>query len=182
MQVWRGFAEGLDGVVLNPSTILGFGDWHQSSCAIFRNAYKEFPWYSRGLNGFVGVEDVAEATVSFLTAGIHHQKFIVNAENRSFRDLFTSIARGFGKKPPYREATPLLGKIAWRMEAVRAGVSGQKALLTRETSRIALSQTSFDNRRILEALPGFRFTPLDEVIGKACEKYVNALSKGTITL
>jgi nucleoside-diphosphate-sugar epimerase len=46
LHVWRGFAEGLEGVVINPSTVLGYGDWHQSSCAIFKNAYREFPWYT----------------------------------------------------------------------------------------------------------------------------------------
>ncbi len=42
MEVWRGFSEGLNGVILNPGTILGYGDWHTSSCAIFKNVYKEF--------------------------------------------------------------------------------------------------------------------------------------------
>jgi nucleoside-diphosphate-sugar epimerase len=182
MHVWRGFAEGLGGVVLNPSTILGYGDWHQSSCALFRNGYREFAWYSRGWNGFVGVEDVAEAAVRFVCSDINHKKFIVSAENRDFRELFTAIAHCFGKRPPQREATPFLGKIAWRLEALRAGISGNKPLLTRETSRIALSKTSFDNRRILAALPGFSFTPLEEVIRAACEKYVNALREGAITL
>ena len=60
MHVWRGFAEGLTGLILNPSTILGYGDWHQSSCAIFKNTYHEFPWFTKRVNGFVGVEDVAE--------------------------------------------------------------------------------------------------------------------------
>src|SRR3569832_927903 len=27
LQVWRGISEGLEAVILNPSTILGFGDW-----------------------------------------------------------------------------------------------------------------------------------------------------------
>src|SRR5947209_12156519 len=48
MHAWRGFAEGLEGAIINPSTILGYGNWHQSSCAIFKNAYKSFPWYTKG--------------------------------------------------------------------------------------------------------------------------------------
>ena len=74
MHVYRGFAEGLEGVVINPSTILGYGDWHQSSCAIFKNAYKGFAWYTKGINGFVGVEDVAEATVQLLVSGHEPEK------------------------------------------------------------------------------------------------------------
>src|SRR3954470_18909958 len=88
IQVWRGFAEGLNGMIINPSTILGFGDWNQSSCAIFKNAYREFPWYTEGINGFVGVEDVAEAAVQLLESSLNHKRFIVNGDNWSFRQVF----------------------------------------------------------------------------------------------
>src|SRR5436190_10222545 len=59
LEVWRGISEGLEGVILNPSTILGYGDWNTGSCAIFRNIYTGFKWYTSGINGFVDVEDVA---------------------------------------------------------------------------------------------------------------------------
>ncbi|HLI93769.1 MAG TPA: NAD-dependent epimerase/dehydratase family protein, partial [Puia sp.] len=55
MEVWRGIGEGLPAVIVNPSTILGYGDWNNSSCAIFRSVYHEFPWYTEGINGFVDV-------------------------------------------------------------------------------------------------------------------------------
>jgi len=182
LQVWRGFAEGLEGVVINPSTVLGYGDWHQSSCAIFKNAYKEFPWYTRGVNGFVGVEDVAEAAVQLLASDIHQKKFIVNAENWSFQQLFNTIADGFGKKHPHKEATRLMGEMAWRLERVKALLTGKKALLTRETAKVAHSKTSFDNTALLRALPDFQFTPLETVIKNSCVKYFDAMQKGLISL
>lgn len=182
MQAWRGFAEGLEGVIINPSTILGFGNWHQSSGTIFKNAYRQYPWYTNGVNGFVGVEDVAEAAVQLLQSDLHQQRFIVNADNLSFRALLTLIAEGFGKKPPHREATPLLGNLAWRFEAVKAALTGAKPLLTRETAKVAQSHTRFDNGALLRALPQFAYTPLPEVIRKACTQYQNALQKGEISL
>ncbi|HEX2534847.1 MAG TPA: NAD-dependent epimerase/dehydratase family protein [Chitinophagaceae bacterium] len=182
LEVWRGFAEGLGGVMINPSTILGFGDWHQSSCAIFRNAYNEFPWYTNGVNGFVGVEDVAEAAVQLLQSDLHGKRYIVNAENLSFRTLFDTIADGFGKKKPHRHATPALGGLAWRLESIKAAFSGRPALLTRETARVAQCRTRFDNTALLGDLPGFRYRPLAEVIPAACKKYLRALENGQLTL
>lgn len=182
MQAWRGFAEGLEGVVVNPSTILGYGNWHQSSCAIFKNTYKEFPWYTLGINGFVGIEDVAEATVALLFSGISQKKFIVSGENWIFRQVFNTIADNFHKKQPSRKATPALGEIAWRLEGIKSFFSGNHPLLTRETARVAHSKSSFNNRALLEALPGFAFTPLETVIKKACEKYIQALESGILTL
>lgn len=182
LQVWRGFAEGLEGVVINPSTVLGYGDWHQSSCAIFKNAYKEFPWYTKGINGFVGVEDVAEAAVQLLFSNISQKKFIVNGDNWSFQQLFNAIADGFHKKHPHKQATKTIGELAWRLEKLKEIFTGKKALLTRESAKVAHSKTSFDNNALLMALPGFQFTPLNTVIQNSCEKYLHALQSGILSL
>jgi len=182
LHVWRGFAEGLEGVIINPSTVLGYGDWHQSSCAIFKNAYREFPWYTKGVNGFVGVEDVAEAVVQLVFSDITQKKFIVNADNWSFQQLFNTIADNFHKKYPHKEATRTMGEIAWRLEKLKESFTGKKALLTRETAKVAHSKTSFDNSALLKALPGFQFTPLEVVIKNACEKYLEALQSGLLSL
>jgi dihydroflavonol-4-reductase len=173
MEVWRGIAEGLNAVIINPSTILGYGDWHSSSTAIFRNAWNEFDWYSNGINGFVDVEDVARAVVLLMESDIHGERFIVSGDNWTFRKLFNHIADQFGKKHPSKEATPLLSGLAWRLEKIKSLFTGKPPLLTRETARIGFSRTTFDNSKLLNALPGFRFTSLEESLKKACEKYAN---------
>lgn len=182
LEVWRGFAEGLEGVIVNPSTVLGFGNWHQSSCAIFRSGYKGFSWYTEGVNGFVGVEDVASAIIGLMESEIYARRFIVNSENWSFKQLLENIADGFRKQRPHRKATPFLGEIVWRLERIRNMFADGKPLLTRESARVAHSRTEFDNKAILEALPGFRFKPLEEVIKTACEKYINAVNRGEISI
>lgn len=173
LEVWRGMGEGLSAVIVNPSTILGYGDWNTSSCAIFRNVYREFPWYSNGINGFVDVTDVANAIVALLESDVSGQRFILSGDNWSFRQLFNSIATAFGKKHPHREATPFLGSIAWRLEKIKSLFSGRRPLLTRESARVAQSKTFFDNSKILQQLPDFRFTPLEETIRKACGEYLS---------
>lgn len=181
MHVWRAFEEGLSGVVLNPSTVLGFGDWHQSSCAIFKNVYNDFPWYTEGINGFVGVEDVAEVIARLVDSDIVSKRYIVNAENWSFKQLLAEIAEGFNKRPPYRHANKFMGEIAWRLEKAKALIGGKRPLLTKETAKVAHSKTYFDNRALLEALPGFTFTPLEEVVSKACSQYIAAVRNGSLT-
>jgi len=180
MHVWRGFAEGFGGAIINPSTILGYGNWHSSSNTIFKNIYRGFRWYTSGLNGFVGVEDAARAAVELLFSSIHGKRFIVNAANIPFRDLFNSIAKGFGVAPPSKEASPLVGAIAWRLEAVRSFFTGSKPLLTKETAKVGLSHTAFDGSALLAALPSFTYTSMDTVIKNACEKYREAVEKGTL--
>lgn len=171
LEVWRGFAEGLEGVILNPATIIGYGDWSTGSSAIFKSAYNEFGWYTNGVNGFTDVEDVAKGAVELMKSNITEQRFIVCNDNWSFKKLFDTMADAFGKKRPHKEATPLLGAIAWRMEKLKSFFSGQKPLITRETAKLAQTQTVFDNTKLPRALPQFEYTPLANTIHKACNQY-----------
>ena len=175
MEVWRAFGEGLNGVIINPSTVIGFGNWHNGSCAIFKNVFKEFPFYSNGINGFVDVEDVAGIAVRLLGSDVNEERFIVTAENRDFRWLINTIADGFGKKRPTIEATAFITEIAWRMEKIKSFFSGNKPLLTRESAKIARSKTYWDNDKFLKAMSEFSFTPLEDSIQKACRNYENAI-------
>jgi len=175
LEVWRGIAEGLPGVILNPSVILGYGNWNNSSAAIFKQVYNQFRWYTNGITGFVDVEDTARAAVLLMESSINGERYIINGDNWSFRQLFNAIADGFGKKRPSTEATPFLSGIAWRLEKVKSWF-GSDPLLTRETAKVGLSATRFSNKKILKDLPGFQFTPLETSITNACKQYERYLS------
>jgi nucleoside-diphosphate-sugar epimerase len=175
LHVWRAIGEGLNAVILNPSTILGYGDWKSGSSSIFRNVYNGFKWYTNGINGFVDVEDVAVATLLIMESGISEQRFIVNGETWTFRKLQESIAGAFQKTPPSREATALILSFAVKAEYLKSLLTGRSPLLTTESARIGMSKTYFQNDKILAALPGFSFTPLVETIKKTCEKYLGTI-------
>lgn len=40
IEVWRGMAEGLDAIILNPTVVLGAGIWESSSCQLFMQIFK----------------------------------------------------------------------------------------------------------------------------------------------
>lgn len=172
VEVWRGIGEGLNAVILNPSTILGYGDWSSGSSAIFKNIYNGFKWFTPGINGFVDVEDAARAVVLMLENNISEERFIINGDTWPFKKLQETIADNFLKKRPTMEATPFLLGIAWRLEKLKSLFSGNKPLLTKESALVAVSKTWFENDKLLKALPGFSFTPLEETIQKACKKYL----------
>jgi nucleoside-diphosphate-sugar epimerase len=174
LEVWRGISEGLNAVILNPSTILGYGDWHNGSSAIFKNVYKEFKWYTPGINGFVDVEDVASAVALLMESDISEERFIINGDNWPFKKLMDTISDSFEKKKADRETTPFLLSVAWRMEKLRSFFTGKKPLLTKESAKVAHSKTYFDNNKFLKAFPQFSFTPLEQTIEKACTKYTSA--------
>jgi len=171
LEVWRGIGEGLNAVILNPSTILGYGDWNTGSSAIFKSVYHEFKWYTSGLNGFVDVEDVAAATILLMESDISEERFIINGDHWPFRKLMDTMADNFKKKRPAKQATPLLLSIAWRAERFKSFFTGKKPLLTKESAKVAVSKTYFDNAKFLKAFPQFTFTPLEVTIREACARY-----------
>jgi dihydroflavonol-4-reductase len=179
MEVWRGIGEGLNAVVVNPSIILGAGDWNKGSSEIFKSAYEEFPWYAGGTSGFVDVRDVVRAMVMLMDSEIQAQRFIVSGHNAGYREVFEKIARAFGKKPPHRAVTPFLAGLVWRWEGLKSRFTGKEPLLTKETAVTAQAKVYFDNSKIKAHLPGFDFTPLADTIADACARLVqiNGLSR-----
>ena len=69
LEVWRGISEGLNAVIVNPTIILGVGNWDDSSAAMFKNAYQEFPCYTEGISGFVDAADTAKCMVELMKVG-----------------------------------------------------------------------------------------------------------------
>ena len=175
LEVWRGVAEGLEAAIVNPVIILGNGDWDTGSAATFKNAYNEFPWYTEGTSGFVDACDVAKAMVLMMDSPISGERFILSAENWGYKDLFTAMAEGFGKKPPTRKVTPWLAALVWRLESIKGWLSGHDPLLTKETAETAQQKVKFSNLKLLNALPNFSFKPLNQTIKESCDFYLKSL-------
>ncbi len=173
LEVWRGMGEGLDAVIVNPTIILGDGDWETGSSQLFKSVYNEFPWYSEGTNGFVDVRDVAKAMIRLMESNITGQRFIINAVNKTYKDLFTLIANGFGKKIPYKKVTPLLASIVWRLEAIKSLFTGKKPLVTKETSASALAKVNFDNTKLFKYLPDFKYLSIEQTVADTCATFSN---------
>ncbi|GMV78074.1 MAG: NAD-dependent epimerase [Chitinophagaceae bacterium] len=170
MEVWRGIGEGLPAVIVNPVIILGTSDWNKGSTEIFKTAYNEFPWYTEGTTGFVDVKDVAKAMIALMNSNITAERFILSSENCMYKDIFTKIAIAFNKKPPHKKVTPFLANVVWRWEAIKGKLTGVAPLLTKETAKTAQTKAIFNNNKLNEYLPNFRYTSLDETIERICSE------------
>lgn len=171
MEVWRGMGEGLEVAIVNPGIILGESDWNKGSSAIFKSVYNEFPWYTEGVTGFVDVVDVARAMVGLMESNISGERFILSNVNLSYKQILTMIARGFGKNPPHKKVNPILAAIVWRWEAVKSFFTGKDPLVTKETTATAMTRRYFDNKKLLQQLPGFTYTAIETTIERICMFY-----------
>ncbi len=168
LEVWRGVAEGLDAVIVNPTIILGPGNWKEGSTAIFKNIYDGFNWFSEGTTGFVDVRDVCKAMILLKESPITAERFIISAENTTYKEVFNLIADAFKKKRPGNKVTPLIASVVWRIEKLKNIFSGREPLITKETAATAFAKVHFDNAKLKQHLPGFEYTPLKETIEYTC--------------
>jgi nucleoside-diphosphate-sugar epimerase len=168
MEVWRGMGEGLNVAIVNPVIILGAGDWNKGSSEIFKSAYNEFPWYTKGVSGFVDVMDVIDAMQLLMQSDVQGQRYIISGANLPYQEIFTQIANGFNKRPPSKKVTPLLAAIVWRLEAVKGFFTGKTPLLTKETAATAQAVVHFDNTKFLKAFPEFKYRKMEDTINRTC--------------
>ena len=170
MEVWRGAAEGLPAVVVNPTIILGDSDWTKGSTGIFKSIYNEFAWFTEGVSGFVDVKDVVKAMQLVMESDVAGERYILSADNITYKKLFDTIAGCFGKRPPYKKVSPFIASIVWRLEAIKARFTGADPLLTKETASTAQAKVSFDNSKFLQQFPAFRYTPIEETVNRICNE------------
>lgn len=173
LEVWRAKEEGLNVVIVNPATILGFGDWTQGSSQIFKNVYDEISFYPTGVNGFISVEDVAKASIQLMESELSGERFILSAENIAFKDLFQSIAKAFNKKIPSKPLSPFIREIGWRFYWLKSKLLGQQPLVTKETTLYTSRNYIYLNDKIKNAI-NFEFEPIEEVVRRTCAKYLKA--------
>ena len=75
--------------------------------------------------------------IQLMESNISGERFIISAENRKYRDIFTAIANAFGKAPPHKKVTPFIASIVWRLEALKSMFTNAGCLLTKETAQSA---------------------------------------------
>lgn len=161
-EIWRGMAEGLNAVIVNPSIILGPGDWTKGSPALFTKVIDGFPFFTRGISGFVDVRDVSDALLHLWKREITGQRFILNGENLSFENLFSKIASTNGSKAPYLPVAPWMTGFVWPLDLLRSFLTGTPRFITRETARSSRKKFLYSAEKIRQT--GFDFRTIDDCI------------------
>ena len=170
-EVWRASQEGLDVVIVNPSVILGPGDWNKGSSQIFQKIHSGLKFYTTGSTGYVDVIDVANSLVDLLLSSVKNERFIVNGANLKYRDCFDRIAIALGKPKSSIKVTPLLKELAWRFEKVRSFITSKPPLLTKETANSAMTDGAYSTEKIKKEID-FQFTPIEQTIKKYCDWFI----------
>lgn len=174
-EVWRGIAEGLNAVILNPSIILGSGRWNEGSNRFFQWVRRGLRFYPPGSAGFVDVRDVASLAVQLMESEISGERFVVNARNMSFRELLNLIADALDRPRPIFPDNRLLRGLAWRGSVLKARLLGGHPLLTRESAMVSSLNYAYDNTKSREHLD-FTYLPIEETVLETANQFCRARS------
>ncbi|HEY1025029.1 MAG TPA: NAD-dependent epimerase/dehydratase family protein [Sphingobacteriaceae bacterium] len=168
MEVWRAHAEGLDAVIVNPSVIIGRHCSKEGSSKLFETVKKGLRFYPSGSCGLVDVEDVARCMIRLMDSRVSGERFIINAENWAYRDLFSQIAADLDKKPPMIHARPWMLKLAASTGNLMSAFRNKRFGLTAETAISASRVRIYSNKKIKEAI-GIEFKPIRQSINEICQ-------------
>lgn len=171
LEVWRGIEEGLNAVIVNPSTVLGPGDWNRSSPVIFKYVYNGLPVYPKGIMSTVDVRDVTEMIYS-LTLGNSNERFILSNIAVDYKELFTKIAKGFNKRPPFIRTTNLVNQITWRVEYVLNLLFNHEPMVTKEIAKLSRLNAVYLNNKVIQQT-GLKFRDLNESLEWCCKEFLN---------
>ena len=152
MEIWRGIEEGMDAIIINPSIIFGPANWETSSSKMFKTIYDGMQFYTKGITGFVDVNDVVDAMITLMEKQnfekCKNQRFILNAENLSFQSVFYQIADALDKsRPRYYISNFLLG-IVWRIAALWSWIVQKPPLISKDTVANSNAVINFDGNKI----------------------------------
>jgi nucleoside-diphosphate-sugar epimerase len=174
MEVWRGVAEGLQAVVVNPSNVLGTGFWEgrTGTAQMFSKVKKGLKFYPTGSTGWVDVRDVARFMVKLMDSDVVGERYILSAENLPYRTVLDEIAKSLNVAPPGIEAGPLIRELAWRAAWVLSKFTGNPPLITRQTARASARTFHYDNAKSLGVFKDFSYTPIRQTIAETGREFL----------
>lgn len=170
-EFWRAYYGGTNVIIVNPSVILGIGNYNgNSSARLIKQFSRGALFGSKGVTGWVSAEDVALSMekLSQCEQAIG-ERFIINGENTSYGEIIDLIAKSAGKK----------GVMINIGSGILRGVFLIVNILSKLKISLGLSPQSikglgeksyFDNTKIKNMI-GIEFSPIYLIIEKSVKHY-----------
>ena len=143
--------EGLDVVVVNPTTPVGSGDRRPTPTGkmvsdVARGRIRAY--LAGGALNVVAVEDVAAGHRSAFEHGRRGHRYLLGGENISMREAFAIVARAAGRRPPWIAIPWRAAYLASRAStAALAALGREPSLLVLDEVRLARRPMLFDDAR-----------------------------------
>jgi len=168
LEVWRAQEEGLNIVIVNPSIVLGPGDWNSSSMQLFKYVNQGRTFYPDGQMNYVDVRDVASIIEVLLFSDICGEKYILNSGRVHYKDVFNMISKHLNKPAPRFKVSYTLLTFAYILDTIKSKLLGKKAIITKESIRLSKMNFLYSSQKLIDTL-NFSYRTLEDSIAWTCE-------------
>lgn len=174
LEVYRGIAEGLEAVIINPGLILGkTHNWQANTGKLFSVMAEGLSFVNKGSTGVVGAGDVARSIRLLLEKEVPAgERFVLVGTNLSQKELFGKMAKALGVNPPTRTLAPWLSMTVGYLSQLISRFTGKEPVITPETMRSSIKGYLYNGDKIGQY--GFTYDPLDEIIQETAQAYLEA--------
>ena len=148
MEVWRGSQEGLPVVIVNPSVVLGGDFTDRGSGLLYKKVADGLRYYPAGATGFVGVDDVVRAMVQLQFSEVEGERFVLNAENLTYKAVLERIAKQLGVKAPTKRVAHQMLRFLARLDGVLSFLHLKKRTLTLASADALGTVTTYNGEKI----------------------------------
>lgn len=172
LEVWRGTQEGIDAIIVNPGIILGPGFWKGGgSGSLFRQIHKGLKHYPGGASAYVDVWDVVNAMFQLMASTIKNERYILIAENLSFKAFNDKVTKNMNLPPIRKKASPFLMALVWRLDWLNHKLFGKRRKLSKQLAHSLSAKTVYDNSKLKKDLD-FQFKSIDDSISEVVAFYL----------
>ena len=148
MEVWRGSQEGLPVVIVNPSVVLGGDFADRGSGLLYKKVADGLSYYPAGATGFVGIDDVVRAMVHLQFSEVAGERFVLNAENLTYKAVLERIAKQLGVKAPTKCVSHQMLRFLARLDGVLSFLHLKKRTLTLASADALGTVTTYNGEKI----------------------------------
>ena len=148
MEVWRGFSEGLNGFIVNPSLIIGPGFWNSGIGTIIKKTFISGPFYVSGSCGVIDVNDLTKIMISLMDKKITNERFIINSEHISYKKLMSIISTELNLTKPSIQLPQIILKILICINIIWGKLTGKKIAISLDTIKYTKKPFLLDSSKI----------------------------------
>ncbi len=158
---------GLDGVIVNPSFMLGPWDWKPSSGAMLNAVAKGLGRIApKGFGCFADVRDVTSSIIEAAAKGASGERYLLSGETLSYLEAWKIFSEISGGRPPIRELRPIGSLIVGKSSDMIGAIFGREPVANSTALRAASCPRRYSTRKAEMEL-GYRRRPLHETVRDA---------------